>query len=63
MTLDELLNSKPGITPEELIKTRALPVSRNALYAALRDGDIPSFRVGRKIVIPTAALKAKFQLV
>jgi Helix-turn-helix domain len=63
VTLEELLNSKPGITPEELNKTKVLPISRNGLYDAIKRGDIPSFRLGRKIIIPTAALKAKFQLV
>jgi hypothetical protein len=63
MKFDELLNSKPAITPEELNKSKGLPISRNALYAAIKRGDIPSFRLGRRIIIPTAALKAKFQIV
>lgn len=53
---------KPGISPEELIDLDILPVGRNSLYDALKRGDIQSFRVGKKIVIPTAPLKRQFGL-
>lgn len=31
-------------------------IGRNAAYRAAHSGDIPSFRVGRKLRVPTAAL-------
>jgi hypothetical protein len=51
--------SRPSISPEELVDLHILPVSRNSLYVALGKGDIESFRVGRKFVIPTAPLRRK----
>lgn len=42
------------LTVEE---TRAqLGLSRGLIYAAIRRGEIPSIRVGRRILIPRAAL-------
>jgi len=35
-----------------------VPLSRSAAYRAVRSGAIPSIRVGSRIVIPTARLKA-----
>ena len=58
--LAELLASKFAITPDELHESRALPLSRPSIYEAIKRGEIPSFRLGRKIVIPSAALRAKF---
>jgi len=53
------LLKRPGISPDELLKAGILPIARNALYEALSRGEIESFRVGKKIVIPTAPLKRK----
>jgi hypothetical protein len=36
---------------------RALRLERTATYQAARRGDIPTIRIGRKIVVPTAALR------
>ncbi len=48
--------ARPVITPAEALKV--LPVSRNALYEAIRSGQIDSFTVGKKkILIRTAALR------
>jgi hypothetical protein len=58
----QALLSKPGITPEEAIEAGIFPLSRNGLYRALQKGDIESFRVGKKFVIPTAPLRRKFGL-
>ncbi|MFT4264831.1 MAG: helix-turn-helix domain-containing protein [Nocardioides sp.] len=35
-----------------------LGISRNAAYAAAASGEIPSIRVGRRIVVPVEALQA-----
>jgi hypothetical protein len=56
------LFSRPGVSPDELLAARILPISRNALYEALARGDIESFRIGKKIVIPTAPLRRKLGL-
>ena len=37
--------------------SKALDISLNATYAAVRAGEIPSVRVGRRILIPRAALE------
>jgi len=36
---------------------RALGLSRGATYDGVARGDIPSIRVGRRVLIPTAALR------
>jgi excisionase family DNA binding protein len=35
----------------------ALGVSRGSAYAAVRDGSIPAVRIGRRWVVPVAALE------
>jgi hypothetical protein len=59
MTRDEVkvLLEKPTITPEELYLSGVLQSSRNRVYQAINEGLVPSFRVGKRIVIPTAALR------
>ncbi len=37
----------------------ALGISRGLAYQLVRQGDIPSLRLGRRIVIPRHALEAK----
>lgn len=36
---------------------KMLGLSRNGAYAAVARGDIPSLRIGRRVVIPIAALE------
>jgi hypothetical protein len=36
--------------------------SRTATYAAIARGDLPSIRIGRKIRVPTAALRRMLEL-
>ena len=50
---------RPTITPDELFKLELMPVSRNGIYDACKTGQIECFRLGRKIVIPTAPLRRK----
>jgi hypothetical protein len=52
----------PGITPDQLHNAKLLPLSRNLIYAACNTGEIECFRIGRKIVIVTAALRRKLGL-
>jgi hypothetical protein len=55
---EEILK-RPSISPDELHKLNLMPVSRNAIYEACNRGEIECFRIGRKIIIPTAALRRK----
>ena len=34
-----------------------LQISRSTLYDALRTGDVPSIRIGRRLLVPTARLR------
>ena len=52
----------PLLTVEELLALKALPHRRSALYEAVRRGDVPSIRVGSRVLIPTAALRTMFGL-
>jgi len=50
---EELL-SKTTLTIEEMALT--LGIGRNSAYEAVKRGDIPSIRIGRRILVPTKAL-------
>jgi excisionase family DNA binding protein len=41
---------------------KALGLSRAAAYNAVQTGEIPSIRIGRRIVVPTAAVRRMLQL-
>lgn len=43
------------LTVEEVAKR--LGIGRNTAYQGVRDGEIPSLRIGGRIVIPAAALE------
>lgn len=47
---------RPTLTVPEA--ARLLRIGRDAAYAAVDRGDVPSFRLGRRIVVPTAKLLA-----
>lgn len=51
---------QPTVTVE--LAGRAVGLSRGAAYQAVARGDIPSIRVGRRIVVPTAALRRMLHL-
>jgi excisionase family DNA binding protein len=40
----------------------ALGISRASAYEGVRTGAIPSLRIGRRIVVPTAALRRMLEL-
>ncbi len=56
----------PNPTTEPTLKparvAAILGVSRAHVYAQISSGEIPSFRVGGRIVVPTAPLLAKYGL-
>ena len=41
---------------------KAFGLSRAAAYNGVQTGEIPSIRVGRRIVVPTAAVRRMLQL-
>jgi excisionase family DNA binding protein len=49
------IHDKLTVTVE--VAGKALNLGRNAAYEAVRRGDIPSVRIGRRYVIPTASLR------
>lgn len=51
--------SQPSISPEELHASGLIPVGRNGIYEACNKGEIECFRMGKKIIIPTAPLRRK----
>jgi excisionase family DNA binding protein len=54
----EKLMEDPTVTVEEA--GALLGLSRNGIYNAIRDGKIPSIRIGRAIRVPCAALRKMF---
>jgi excisionase family DNA binding protein len=46
---------RPTLTVEEAAVI--LQISRSTLYDALRAGEIPCIRVGRRVLVPTARLR------
>jgi excisionase family DNA binding protein len=50
----------PTVTVEEA--GDALGISRATAYEGVRSGEIPSIRIGRRIVVPTAALRRLLEL-
>jgi len=54
VTIDDLEN-RAVITVEELAELLAL--GRSATYAAIGRGELPSLRIGRRLVIPAAAVR------
>ena len=40
----------------------ALGIGRNSAYSAIKSGEIPSVRIGRRIAVPTAAIRKMLQI-
>lgn len=61
MTKNEIaeLFARPTITPEELLRSGVLPLSRNGIYEAIRRREIDVLEFGKKKAILTAPLRAK----
>jgi excisionase family DNA binding protein len=59
MAIDQLLDSDP--LPPTLTVEQAgefLGISRSAAYRAVSSGELPSVRIGRRLLVPTAKLLA-----
>lgn len=48
------ISERPVLSVEET--RELLGLSRNSMYSAIARGEIPSIRVGRRLLIPKAAL-------
>jgi excisionase family DNA binding protein len=59
-TLDAPIAGRLTLTVEEA--AHALGIGRNSAYEAIRTGDIPSIRIGRRRLVPRAALEKKLAL-
>jgi excisionase family DNA binding protein len=55
MTIDEL-RGRATITVEEAAEL--LGVARGTAYAAARAGQLPTIKLGRRVIVPTARLLA-----
>lgn len=53
--LVQLLNKPHATVPD--VGRICFGLSRNAAYAAANSGEIPSIRIGGRIVVPTAPLR------
>jgi len=56
--ISELLE-RPTITPDQLLKSKILPLSRNGIYDAILRGEIDVITIGRKKAVITASLRRK----
>lgn len=66
LTLDEL-RERPVLTMRDLdghevvpppIAGKVLTLGRNASYDACRSGELPSIRIGHRVLVPVARLRA-----
>jgi hypothetical protein len=55
----ETLFAKPTITPDELLRSGVLPLTRNGIYEAIRRREIDVLEFGKKKAILTAPLRRK----
>jgi excisionase family DNA binding protein len=54
----------PAVEPTMQVDdvAKAIGISRAAAYNGVQTGEIPSIRIGRRIVVPTAAVRRMLQL-
>jgi hypothetical protein len=50
------------LTVSVYVAAEVFGINRNAAYAAVRSGQLPSIRIGGKIAIPTAPLRRMLQM-
>jgi hypothetical protein len=54
-TIKKALNEQVSVPV--VIAGKAFGLSRNSAYAAVRNGQLPSVRIGARIAVPTAPLR------
>lgn len=57
------LTNRPFYTPTEALRSGLAPVGRSVFYRMLRNGEIPSKRIGHKVIIPKRAFLAWLETV
>lgn len=57
MTAKQTTAEQRTFTVEETAKL--LRIGRNSAYDAIKSGDLPSIRIGKRILVPKAALDRK----
>ena len=58
MTLEDIRN-RPTIRVEEC--AAIMGISRTSAYEAIRQGELPALRLGRRLLVPTARLLAMLE--
>lgn len=58
--METVLKLPPTLTVEQLLKVEGWPLGRSATYDAVRRGEIPSVRIGGRILIPSRAIERLF---
>jgi excisionase family DNA binding protein len=53
-------NVRPTLTVDEVAVV--LGIARSSAFAAVSKGEIPSVRIGRRLLVPTAALRRQLRL-
>ncbi len=51
-----MTKKQPGETTTIVAAAKRLKIGRNQAYEAARNGQIPVIRIGRRLLVPTAAL-------
>jgi excisionase family DNA binding protein len=54
---EEQMDEKDSLTLDVQTAARRLGISRNGAYEAIRRGEIPTIRIGRRLLIPRLALE------
>jgi hypothetical protein len=64
VTVSTALVPDPATQPTMPVErvAAAFHISRAAAYEGVKTGEIPSIRIGRRIVVPTAAVRRMLQL-
>jgi Helix-turn-helix domain len=60
LALMRALKEEPSVSVE--LAGRALGIRRSSAYAAIRSGELPHIKIGRRIAVPTAWLRAQLQM-
>ena len=60
MPIDLNPTTNPTCTIEE--SAVVLHIARTSAYAAAKSGDLPTISIGRRLLVPTAALRRMLQL-
>lgn len=51
------MSQQKSLPPEQARQEYAPFIGRNSFYAAIRRGEVPHIRLGRKILIPRSAME------